>query len=134
VFVGISWTEYARLATTHALPPGAYTAQGAVLSVASGRISYHFALKGPSIALGEELPPRIAAASPHNKPCVLQVVCKRRRLVRRVLATRRGRFAECDPRNACLQTPLARRHWWPLTMAAGTWRGQAGVQLLAAST
>lgn len=36
VFVGISWTEYARVASMHGVPVGAYTAQSAVLSVAAG--------------------------------------------------------------------------------------------------
>ena len=36
VFVGISWTEYAKMASTHGVPVGAYTAQSAVLSVAAG--------------------------------------------------------------------------------------------------
>ena len=50
VHVGISWTEYARVAADHSAGP--YSAQGAVLSVAPGRVSYHFGLKGPSIAYG----------------------------------------------------------------------------------
>lgn len=37
VFVGISWTEYHRLAMMHGHSVGTYSAQGAVLSVASGR-------------------------------------------------------------------------------------------------
>ena len=36
VFVGISWTEYAKMAAMHQVPVGAYTAQSAVLSVAAG--------------------------------------------------------------------------------------------------
>ena len=39
VFIGISWTEYAKLATMHEVPVGAYTAQSAVLSVAAGMLS-----------------------------------------------------------------------------------------------
>ena len=37
VFVGISWTEYAKLASMHGVPVAAYTAQSAVLSVAAGQ-------------------------------------------------------------------------------------------------
>ena len=36
VFIGISWTEYAKMASMHGAPVGAYTAQSAVLSVAAG--------------------------------------------------------------------------------------------------
>ena len=45
VFIGISWTEYARLAVLHGLPMSAYTAQNAVLSVAAGRLSFCLALR-----------------------------------------------------------------------------------------
>ena len=41
VFVGISWTEYAKMASTHGVPVGAYTAQSAVLSVAAGQHIIH---------------------------------------------------------------------------------------------
>ena len=41
VFVGISWTEYAKMASTHRVPVGAYTAQSAVLSVAAGQHIIH---------------------------------------------------------------------------------------------
>lgn len=36
VFIGISWTEYAKMAGMHQAPVGAYTAQSTVLSVAAG--------------------------------------------------------------------------------------------------
>ena len=39
VFIGISWTEYAKMANMHQAPVGAYTAQSAVLSVAAGDLS-----------------------------------------------------------------------------------------------
>ncbi|GAX72979.1 hypothetical protein CEUSTIGMA_g431.t1, partial [Chlamydomonas eustigma] len=56
VYVGISWTEYHRLSEVHAgmagsSTSGPYEAQGAVLSVAAGRISYHLGLTGPSMAI-----------------------------------------------------------------------------------
>ena len=54
VHVGISWTEYAQLAVIQGFAAGPYTAQGAVLSVAPGRISYHFGFKGPAVAYGAE--------------------------------------------------------------------------------
>ena len=50
--IGISWTEYARIAADHRAGASPYSAQGAVLSVAPGRVSYHFGLKGPSVAYG----------------------------------------------------------------------------------
>lgn len=37
VFVGVSWTEYAKLGGLHGMPVGPYTAQSAVLSVAAGK-------------------------------------------------------------------------------------------------
>lgn len=40
VFVGISWTEYAKMASMHGIPVGAYTAQSAVLSVAPGELFF----------------------------------------------------------------------------------------------
>ena len=52
VHVGISWTEYARLAAYHGAGAGLYSAQGAVLSVAPGRVSYHFGLTGPAVSYG----------------------------------------------------------------------------------
>jgi len=52
VHVGISWTEYARIAAEHRASTSPYSAQGAVLSVGPGRVSYHFGLKGPSVAYG----------------------------------------------------------------------------------
>lgn len=51
VFVGISWTEYGQLAGAAGTAVSAYTAQGAVLSVCPGRVSYHYGLKGPAVAL-----------------------------------------------------------------------------------
>ena len=51
VFVGISWTEYARLAADAGTAVSAYTAQGAVLSVCPGRVAYHYGLKGPAVAV-----------------------------------------------------------------------------------
>ena len=51
VFIGMTWTDYLQLASFAGLPISVYTAQGAVLGVTPGRISYHFALRGPSVAL-----------------------------------------------------------------------------------
>lgn len=51
VFIGISWTEYNKLANSHKVPIGPYAAQGAVLSVACGRISYHLGLKGSAMSI-----------------------------------------------------------------------------------
>lgn len=52
VHIGISWTEYARLTANQGITAGPYTAQGAVLSVAPGRISYHYGFKGSAVAYG----------------------------------------------------------------------------------
>eukprot|EP00854_Cymbomonas_tetramitiformis_P000816 gene816-1294_t len=51
VYVGITWMEYAKLATKVDANPTAYSATGGALSVASGRISYHFGLKGPAVSI-----------------------------------------------------------------------------------
>ena len=51
IFVGISWTEYSKLLNDSGMKTNAYTAQCAVLSVCPGRVSYHFALKGPAVAI-----------------------------------------------------------------------------------
>ena len=48
VFVGISGNEYAHLTTA---APDAWTATGAALSVAAGRLSYTLDLRGPSLAV-----------------------------------------------------------------------------------
>lgn len=45
MFVGISWAEYHQLNKAHGAATGPYEAQGAVLSVAPGRISYTFGLQ-----------------------------------------------------------------------------------------
>ncbi|DBA84018.1 TPA: hypothetical protein ACH3X1_006502 [Trebouxia sp. C0004] len=63
VFVGISWTEYAKMASTHGVPVGAYTTQSAVLSVAAGRISYHFGFKGPAVAMDTACSSSLVAAN-----------------------------------------------------------------------
>eukprot|EP00983_Pelagomonas_calceolata_P078530 1154291-Pelagomonas_calceolata.AAC.15 len=45
VYVGISWSEYHNICVSHGANTGPYAAQGAVLSVAPGRISYTFGLQ-----------------------------------------------------------------------------------------
>ncbi|PNH02167.1 Erythronolide synthase, modules 3 and 4, partial [Tetrabaena socialis] len=63
VFLGISWTEYHRLGQAHGAAMGPYGAQGAVLSVAAGRISYHLALNGPSLAVDTACSSSLVAAA-----------------------------------------------------------------------
>lgn len=63
VFVGISWTEYSQISSLHSLPATAYTAQGAVLSVCPGRVSFHYGLKGPSVAMDTACSSSLVAAS-----------------------------------------------------------------------
>ncbi|KAF6259570.1 thiolase-like protein [Scenedesmus sp. NREL 46B-D3] len=51
VYVGISQLEYARITLHQAIPVSAYFATGAHLSVASGRISYTWGLRGPAASV-----------------------------------------------------------------------------------
>ena len=62
VFAGISWTEYSQL-NQMAGPSTAYTAQGAVLSVCPGRVSFHYGLKGPSVAMDTACSSSLVATS-----------------------------------------------------------------------
>eukprot|EP00883_Tetradesmus_obliquus_P011533 jgi/Sobl393_1/4315/SZX67650.1 len=63
VFVGISWAEYFQLGRQLGQAMGANTAQGAVLSVACGRVSYHFGLKGPSMSVDTACSSSLVAAA-----------------------------------------------------------------------
>lgn len=45
VFVGVSWTEYAKMGGLHGMPVGAYTAQSAVLSVTAGKLHLSYACR-----------------------------------------------------------------------------------------
>jgi acyl transferase domain-containing protein len=51
VYVGISQLEYARITLDQNTPVSAYFATGAHLSVASGRISYTWGLRGPAVSV-----------------------------------------------------------------------------------
>ncbi|MFD0312211.1 beta-ketoacyl synthase N-terminal-like domain-containing protein, partial [Streptomyces sp. NPDC127119] len=51
VFVGISGNEYAHLTTADPRAVDAWTATGAALSVAAGRLSYALDLRGPSLSV-----------------------------------------------------------------------------------
>lgn len=51
VFVGISGNEYAHLTTADPAAVDAWTAPGAAMSVASGRLSYALDLRGPSLSV-----------------------------------------------------------------------------------
>ncbi|MEV0222842.1 beta-ketoacyl synthase N-terminal-like domain-containing protein [Streptomyces sp. NPDC050704] len=51
VFVGISGNEYAHLTTADPRAVNAWTATGASLSIAAGRLSYALDLRGPSLAV-----------------------------------------------------------------------------------
>lgn len=46
VFVGIQQMEYSILGTSHMGAPGPYAATGTSFSVAAGRVSFHYGLKG----------------------------------------------------------------------------------------
>ena len=51
VFVGIQQMEYGALAAAHLGSTGAFTATGTPFSVAAGRLSFHYGLKGPHLAM-----------------------------------------------------------------------------------
>ena len=51
VFVGIQQMEYGGLAAAHLGATGAFTATGTPFSVAAGRLSFHYGLKGPPYSL-----------------------------------------------------------------------------------
>ena len=51
VFVGVSSGDYEKLVMTHTQGVTAYTATGRAASVTSGRLSYTFGLKGPSVTV-----------------------------------------------------------------------------------
>ena len=50
VFVGIQQMEYGALAAAHLGSTGAFTTTGTPFSVAAGRLSFHYGLKGPSLS------------------------------------------------------------------------------------
>jgi len=51
VFVGISSMDYQKLASRYVSGVTAYSATGVSLSVAAGRLSYSFGLRGPALAI-----------------------------------------------------------------------------------
>ena len=51
VFVGVSSSDYEKLVMSHTQGVTAYTATGRAASVTSGRLSYAFGLKGPSVTV-----------------------------------------------------------------------------------
>ena len=51
VFVGVSSSDYEKLVMQHTRGVTAYTATGRAASVTSGRLSYTFGLKGPSVTV-----------------------------------------------------------------------------------
>lgn len=50
VFIGIQQMEYGSLAAAHINNMGAFAATGSPFSVAAGRISYTFGLRGPAVS------------------------------------------------------------------------------------
>ncbi|BDA51454.1 probable phthiocerol synthesis polyketide synthase type I PpsA at C-terminar half [Coccomyxa sp. Obi] len=67
VFVGISYNEYAQLSAAAAPSVSTYTATGGSLSVAAGRISYMYGLRGPCVAIDTACSSGLVAiAQAHN--------------------------------------------------------------------
>jgi acyl transferase domain-containing protein/acyl-CoA synthetase (AMP-forming)/AMP-acid ligase II/NADPH:quinone reductase-like Zn-dependent oxidoreductase/acyl carrier protein len=80
VFFGTSWTEYSALAAQVAAAQGAtqpapYSAQGAVLSVAAGRVSYAFGLRGPSVVVDTACSSSLVATHLARESMVLSRSC-----------------------------------------------------------
>ena len=50
VFVGIQQMEYGAMASPYLAKIGPFSATGTPFSVAAGRVSYTFALKGPAVS------------------------------------------------------------------------------------
>jgi acyl transferase domain-containing protein len=63
VFVGISSIDYQKLASRYVPGVTAYSATGASLSVAAGRLSYSFGLKGPALAIDTACSSSLVAAN-----------------------------------------------------------------------
>ena len=76
VYVGIQQMEYGNLAAPHLGPMGAFTATGTPLSVAAGRLSFTYGLKGRTV-LHDRSPPRTSegtAAAEVGVDCVLLTI------------------------------------------------------------
>lgn len=63
VFVGISSMDYQKLASRYVPGVTAYSATGVSLSVAAGRLSYSFGLKGPALAIDTACSSSLVAAN-----------------------------------------------------------------------
>lgn len=50
VFIGMQQMEYGNLAAAHLHKMGPFTATGGPFSVAAGRLSYTFGLRGPAVS------------------------------------------------------------------------------------
>ena len=51
VYIGIQQMEYGSIATPHLQKMGPFTATGGPFSVAAGRLSYTYGLKGPAVCV-----------------------------------------------------------------------------------
>lgn len=51
MYIGIQQMEYGTQAAAHLNSMGAFAATGSPFSVAAGRISYTFGLRGPAVSL-----------------------------------------------------------------------------------
>jgi acyl transferase domain-containing protein len=62
VYVGLSQLEYSKITLTQRTPLTGYYATGAHLSVAAGRISFTWALRGPAVAVDTACSSSLVAA------------------------------------------------------------------------
>lgn len=111
VYVGIQQMEYGAVASAHLDAMGAFAATGSPFSVAAGRISFHYGLKGElcmcSVPIGAE-----TRSMQMRHICTVQASEKSGIYSERIVSPSQGRLWP-STRHAPLR-------WWGLTWARRT--------------